>query len=63
MLDGAFQVALLDGKAVIVGNKAGHVVIDRVGVGTQVKDADTAPAKPKKWGGNKLERALTTVAF
>ena len=63
MLDGAFQVALLDDKAVIVGNKAGRVVIDRVGDGTLVKAAGTASAKPKKWGGNKLERALTTVAF
>ena len=62
-LDGVFQVAMLEGKAVIVETKAGRVVIDKVGDGTKVRDANTAPTTPKKWGGNKLDRAIATVAF
>ena len=63
MLDGVFEVALLDGKAVIVENKAGRVVIDRVGEGTAIGAADVAPTPPKKWGQGKLDRAIATVAF
>ena len=48
ILDEVFQVALLDGKAVIVENKAGRVVINRVGDGTLITDANTAPTPPKK---------------
>ena len=63
MLDGVFEVALLDGKAVIVENKAGRVVIDRVGEGTAIRAADVAPTAPKKWGQGKLDRAIATVTF
>ncbi len=63
MIDGVFQVAMLEGKAVIVENKAGRVVIDKVNDGTRIADAHTAPTKPNKWGGNKLQRAIATVAF
>ncbi len=63
MLDGVFEVALLDGKAVIVENKAGRVVIDRVGEGTAIGAADVAPTAPKKWGQGKVDRAIATVAF
>jgi len=63
VIDGAFQVAMLEGKAVIIENKAGRVVIDKVNNGTLIKDANTAPTKPKAWGGNKLDRAIATVAF
>ncbi|MDA0306602.1 MAG: hypothetical protein O3B76_10025 [Proteobacteria bacterium] len=31
--------------------------------GTLIKDANTPPTKPKAWGGNKLQRAIATVAF
>ena len=62
-LDGAFQVALLEGKAVIVENKAGRVVIDNVNDGTLITDANTAPTPPKSWGSGKLGRAIATVAF
>ncbi len=62
-LDGVFEVALLDGKEVFIENKAGRVVIDKVGEGTQIRAADTAPTPPKKWGSGKLGRALATVAF
>ena len=62
-LESVFEVALLDGKAVIVENKAGRVVIDTVNTGTAIADANTAPTAPKAWGGNKLNRAIATVAF
>ncbi len=62
-LDGVFEVALLEGKGVVVENKAGRVVIDRAGDGTAIGAAGIAPTPPKKWGGNKLERAKATVAF
>jgi hypothetical protein len=54
---------MLEGKEVIVENKAGRVVIDKVNDGTLIKDANTAPTEPKKWGGQKLDRAIATVAF
>lgn len=63
MLDGVFQVALLDGKAVIVENKAGRVVIDKVGDGTLITDANTAPTPPKKWHTGMFDRAVAMVAF
>jgi hypothetical protein len=63
MLDGVFQVALLDGKAVIIENKAGRVVIDRVGDGTRITDANTAPTPPKKWHTGMFDRAIASVAF
>ena len=63
LLDGVFEVALLDGKEVFVENKAGRVVIDRVGEGTAIRAADVAPTAPKKWGSVKLGRAIATVAF
>jgi hypothetical protein len=62
-LDGVFEVALLDGKAVTVENKAGRVVIDKVGDGTAIRAADVAPTAPKKWGQGKVARAVATVAF
>ena len=63
VLDGAFQVALLDGKAIIVETKAGRVVIDKVGDGTLITDANTAPTPPKTWSQSKVDRAIATVAF
>ncbi len=62
-LAGVFEVALLDGKELIVENKAGRVVIDRVGEGTAIGAADVAPTAPKKWGQGKVDRAIATVAF
>ena len=62
-LDGVFEVALLDGKELIVENKAGRVVIDRVGEGTTIGAADVAPTPPKAWSQGKLDRAVATVAF
>ncbi len=62
-LDGVFEVALLGGKAIIVENKAGRVVIDKVGQGTSVGAADSPPTAPKTWAASKVERATATVAF
>ncbi|CCQ74852.1 FecR domain-containing protein [Magnetospira sp. QH-2] len=62
-LDGDFQVALLDGTRAVVTTRGGRVDLMKVGDGTLIKNQDTAPAPPKKWGGNKLERAKATVAF
>ncbi len=62
-LDGVFEVALLAGPAVIVENKAGRVVIGKVGEGTTIGAADVAPTPPKAWGQGKLGRAIATVAF
>ena len=60
---GVFEVALLDGKELIVENKAGRVVIDRVGEGTAIGAADVAPTPPKAWSSDKVKRAVATVAF
>ncbi len=62
-LDGVFGVALLDGKAITVENKAGRVIIDTVGTGTSLTAAGVAPTDPKAWSGEKIGRAVATVAF
>ncbi len=56
-IDGTLQFALLKGKGITVENKAGSVEINDIGHGTVVKDENTAPTPPKKWGQGKLERA------
>ena len=63
MIDGDFQIALLTPGSIAVENKAGRVVLDKVGTGTLIKDGKTAPTDPKEWGGDKLDRAKNTVAF
>ncbi len=62
-LDGVFGIALLDGKAITVENKAGRVVIDTVGTGTSLTAAGVKPTAPKAWSGEKIGRAVATVAF
>ena len=62
-IDGSFGVALLDGKSIVVENKAGRVVIDKVGEGTAIRAADQAPSKPSAWSADKVARAKATVAF
>jgi len=62
-LDGVFEVALLDGKQIVVENKAGRVVIDKVGDGTRIEAADKPPTPPKSWAAAKVDRAKATVAF
>ncbi len=62
-LDGEFEVALLDGRQIVVENKAGRVVIDKVGDGTLIRAADSAPTPPSAWPTAKVDRAKATVAF
>jgi len=62
-LDGLFEVALLDGRQIVVENKAGRVVIDTVGDGTLIRAADSAPTPPSAWPTAKVDRAKATVAF
>ena len=62
-LDGVFEVALLDGRQIVVENKAGRVVIDKVGDGTLIRAADSAPTPPAAWPAAKVDRAKDTVAF
>ena len=57
LLDGVHQFALLNGRAIIVENKAGRVEITRVGDGTTVRSDGTAPAAPLTWEAGKLSRA------
>jgi hypothetical protein len=62
-IDGLFEVALLDGKQIVVENKAGRVIIDKVGDGTAIRAADQAPTRPTAWPAAKVDRAKATVAF
>jgi len=62
-LDGAFEVALLDGKQIVIENKAGRVVIDKVGDGTSIRAANVVPTPPSAWAAAKIDRAKATVAF
>lgn len=62
-LDGDFEVALLDGKGVIVETKAGRVELTQVGEGTKILSEDAKPSKPKVWGQGKVDRAVATITF
>lgn len=62
-IDGSFGIALLSEGAIEVANKGGRVVIDKLGDGTAVSDANAAPAAPAAWRPEKVERAKKTVAF
>lgn len=62
-IDGAFEVALLEGTAITVETKAGRVEMTTPGEGTRVEGADVPPAAPVIWPDDKVQRALATVAF
>ncbi len=62
-LDGDFEVALLGGKGVYVETKEGRVELDKVGDGTKIVDAGSAPSNPVAWMQKKLDRAADTVSF
>jgi len=62
-LDGAFEVALLDGKGVYVETRTGRVALSKIGQGTKILSADKAPAKPVVWADQKTNRAIATVSF
>lgn len=55
-----FEIALLGGEAIVIGNEHGEVVIDQVGDGTTIVPS-SAPTTPKSWGMAKLARAASTV--
>jgi hypothetical protein len=63
VLDGKFQVAMLDGKGVYVESRAGRVALSEAGQGTVIAGPDATPTPPKFWGAGKIERALATVNF
>jgi hypothetical protein len=62
-LDNDMEIALLDGKGVYVETKVGRVELERVGTGTSIPDANTAPTRPVTWGRGKLNRAAATTSF
>lgn len=61
--DGKFEVALLDGEAVVISNQAGSVELNKIGWGTSLTSDKIAPTPPKKWGDAKLKRASATVTW
>ncbi len=63
VLDGEFQVAMLDGKGVYVETRAGRVELTEAGQGTKIAGLAAQPSPPKTWGKAKVERALATVGF
>ena len=63
VLDGKFQVAMLDGKGVYVESRAGRVELTEAGQGTIIESEDTQPTNPKAWGQAKVDRAVATVSF
>lgn len=56
-------VALLDGRAIVITNPAGQVVIDQVGVATQVTAPQQQPAPPFTLTPAQLDAARATVAW
>lgn len=63
VLDGKFQVAMLDGKGVYVESRVGRVELTESGQGTTIENQDTQPTQPKTWGQGKIDRAVATVSF
>jgi len=61
-IDGQFGVLLLEGE-VSVSNSAGAVVLDRPGEGTNIAGPDSAPGPVTQWPQQKVDRALSAVAF
>lgn len=62
-IDGSFEVALLDGRAITVETRAGQVEITTPGEGTRVNGPDVPPSAPSQWPQAKVERALATIQF
>lgn len=58
--EGAFDVVMLEGRGVYVKNAKGQVELDQAGLGTTIKVGE-APTAPKKWGEEKVQRALAIV--
>ena len=63
MEDGQFHIALLEGKAIVVENRAGRVEITRVGDGTRVAGPDQAPSPPSLWSEERHHSAHEMTGF
>ena len=61
-IDGHFGVLLLSQSKLEVRNKAGAVLIDKAGYGTDIdpiKGGNGAPSRPYKWNPDKVARAVS----
>jgi len=63
ILEDNFEVALLDGKEVIVSTRGGTQSMTVVGQGLKIESPDAAPTMPSIWSASKVARAKSTVAF
>lgn len=63
MIDGVFEIAMIEGRAITVDTKVGHVRITEAGFGTAVRSSNAVPSDPKQWAADKLQRAFSTVDF
>jgi ferric-dicitrate binding protein FerR (iron transport regulator) len=61
-IDGAFGVALLDGKGIYVETREGRVELTAIGQGTTLI-AGQPPETPVAWMPDKVGRALDTITF
>lgn len=62
-LDKVFQIALLDGKKIVVTTRGGSVELTKPLQGTRLLSADAAPTAPRTWGDEKVTQAAATVDF
>lgn len=62
-MDGFFRVVMLQGAAISVSNNDGRVEITVPEVGTQIGGPGEPPTIPAPWGGDRLARAVASVAF
>lgn len=63
MLDGQFQVAMLEGTGVYVESRGGRVELTEAGQGTAITGPNATPSSPRFWGGDKINRAVATISF
>lgn len=61
-IDDAYAVLLLDGK-IEVRNRAGMVLMQKRRLGSTIVDPASAPDMPVRWGKDKVNKAVATVAF
>jgi hypothetical protein len=61
-IDGQFGVLIMEGE-VVVSNPAGEAILDAPGEGTNIAGADSAPGPVTQWPQEKVDRALSAVAF
>lgn len=59
----ALDVALLGGAGIYVENAAGRIEVTRIGDGTTIQTANTAPSPAIHWGDKKLSAAKQSVSI